>query len=83
MDFAEAIEFSKKFRIYHPKIFKGFNEWGIWDTETEGNVVLADTALASEPCSNQMEDYIKSHDLRIEHIKNCLMICTLFKVVGR
>jgi hypothetical protein len=49
MDFAEAIEFSKKFRIHHPKIFRGFFEWGIWDTETEGYVVLADAALGKDP----------------------------------
>ena len=47
MDFAEAIEFSQKFPIVHPKIFKGFNEWGIWDKETEGYVVLTDAASHS------------------------------------
>ena len=37
MDFAEAIELSKKFPACHPKIFKGFVEWGVWDTETKGS----------------------------------------------
>jgi len=78
MDFAEAIEFSKKFRVYHPKIFKGFNEWEIWDTETEGYVVLTDAALAKEPSFNQLEDYVKSRKLRIDHIKDYLVIGTLF-----
>jgi hypothetical protein len=78
MDFAEAIEFSKKFPTCHPKVFKGFIEWGICDTETDGYVVLTDAALANEPCFNQLEDYVKSHKLRIEHVKDYLMICTLF-----
>jgi hypothetical protein len=78
MDFAEAIEFSKEFPMCHPKVFKGFAEWGICDTETDGYVVLTDTALASEPSSNHLEDYIKTHKLRTRHIKNCLMICTPF-----
>ena len=77
MDFAEAIEFSKKFPACHPKIFKGFMEWGICDTETEGYVVLTDAALAEEPCSIQIEDYVKSHKLRMEQGKDYLMICTL------
>jgi hypothetical protein len=78
MDFAEAIEFSKKFPLSHPKVFKGFVEWGIFETETDGYVVLTDSALASEPCSNQMEDYVRSHKLRIERIKDFLMIHTPF-----
>jgi hypothetical protein len=76
MDFAEAIEFSKKFPSCHPKVFKGFIEWGIWDTETEGYVILADTALANEPYVNQLEDYFKNHKLRVDHGKDYLMICT-------
>ncbi len=58
MDFSEAIEFSKKFPACHPKVFKGFTEWGIYETEIEGYVVLTDTTLASESCSNQLEDYV-------------------------
>ena len=77
MDFAEAIEFSQKFPTCHPKIFIGFNEWGIWDTETEGYVVLTDTASDSQLCSNQLEDYVKSHNLRIHQVKDYLMIATL------
>ena len=35
MNFAEALEFSKKFPACHSKVFKEFIEWDIWDTETE------------------------------------------------
>jgi len=48
MNFAEAVEFTKKFPICRPKIFKGFIEWGICDTETEGYVVFTDDATAQE-----------------------------------
>jgi hypothetical protein len=77
MDFAEAIEFSKKFPTVHPKIFKGFNEWGIWDKETEGYVVLTDAASDSQPCSSQLEDYVKCHKLRIDQVNDYFMIATL------
>jgi hypothetical protein len=77
MDFAEAIEFSQKFPTCHPRIFKGFIEWGIWDTETEGYVVLTDSALDSQLCSNQLGDYVKGHNLRIDQVKDYLMIATL------
>jgi hypothetical protein len=77
MDFAEAIEFSKKFRTYHPKIFKGFNEWGLWDPETEGYVVLTDSALAEKYCFKHLKYYVKNHKLRIDSGKDFLMICTL------
>ena len=76
MDFAEAIEFSKKFPACHPKIFKGFIEWSIYDNETEGYVVLTDATLTSESLPNQLEDYVKSHKLRINHGKDYLIICT-------
>ena len=76
MDFAEALEFSKKFPACHPKVFKGFVEWGIHDSETEGYVVLTDTSLDSESSPNQLEDYVKSHKLRIDHGKDHLIICT-------
>ena len=76
MDFAEAVEFSKAFPTCHPKVFKGFIEWGIWDTETEGYVVLTDAALTNWSCSNQLDDYVKSHKLRIDRSKDYLMICT-------
>jgi hypothetical protein len=76
MDFAEALEFSKKFPAYHPKVFKGFVEWGINDTETEGYVVLTDTTLTGESSLEQLEDYVKVHKLRIDHGKDYLIICT-------
>ena len=76
MDLEETIEFLKKFPLYHPKIFKGFIDWGICDTETDGYVVLTDVTLAKEQCSNQLEDYVKSHNLMIDHQKDYLMICT-------
>jgi hypothetical protein len=76
MDFAEALEFSKKFPASHPKVFKGFIEWGIYDSETEGYEVLTDTSLASESSPNQLEDYVKTHNLRVDHGKDYLIICT-------
>ena len=79
MFLAEAIEFSKQFPFCHPKIFKGFAEWRSFDTETDGYVILATSADESfnESFLTQMEDYIKSHKLRVEHFKDYLMICTL------
>jgi hypothetical protein len=73
----DAIEFSKNFPRYHPKIFKGFFEWSIRGTETNGYIVLTDVTLADEQCSNQLEDYVKSHNLKVERIKDYLMICTI------
>lgn len=70
MNLAEAIAFSKKFPSCHPKIFKGFHEWGIFDNETEGYVVLTD----AEPCSSQLKDYLKSQKLRIDSVKEYSMI---------
>ena len=66
MDFAETIEFSKKFPSCHPKIFKGFVEWGVFDTETEGYVVLTDSTVTNEPFSEELDDYLKSHKLKID-----------------
>lgn len=77
MILAEAIEFSKQFPSCHPKIFKAFVEWKSGNTETDGYVVLSDATLTNESSSNQIEDYIKSHKLRIEHVKDYLMICNL------
>jgi hypothetical protein len=77
MDFAETIEFSKKFPTCRPKVYKGFIEWGIYDTETDGYVVLADSDLAKKTCSGELENYVKSHKLRIDQCKNYMMICTL------
>jgi hypothetical protein len=70
MNFAEAIVFSKKFPRCHPKIFKGFHEWGIFDTETDGYVVLIDTELYS----NQLEGCLKSRKVRIDRGKDYSMI---------
>ena len=77
MILAEAIEFSKQFPSCKPKIFKAFVEWRIGNTETDGYVVLGDANLANELCSTQVEDYLKSHKLRVEHVKDYLMICNL------
>jgi hypothetical protein len=77
MDFAEAIDFSKKFPTFHPKVFKGFIEWGIWDTETDGYIVLTDAGSDSQQCSNQLAEYVKGHNLRMEQVKDYLMISTL------
>lgn len=77
MDFAEAIEFAKKFPICRPKVFKGFTEWGIYDTKTDGYVVFANATLAKASGFNELEDYVKSHNLRIDCCSDYLMICTL------
>ncbi|MGA2681575.1 MAG: hypothetical protein ABSF44_07225 [Candidatus Bathyarchaeia archaeon] len=77
MDFAEAVEFSKKFRTCNPKVFKGFIEWGICDAETDGYVVLADATLARKSYFSELEDYVKSHKLRIDFGEDYLMVSTL------
>jgi hypothetical protein len=77
MDFAEAIDFSKKFSSFHPKVFKGFIEWGILDAETDGYVVLTDATSEGLLCSNKLEEYVKGHNLRIGQVKDYLMISTL------
>jgi hypothetical protein len=77
MDFTDAIELVKKFPAYHPKIFKGFYEWGICDIETEGYVILADLSLIKEPIFNLLEDYTKNHNLRIDQGQDYLLISTL------
>jgi len=77
MDFAEAIKVSKKFPSCRPKVFKGFVEWGICDTETDGYVVLADATLTKESGFAELEDYVKNHNLRIDHGTDYLIISTL------
>ena len=77
MDFAEAIKFSKRFPTCNPKVYKGLFEWGIFDRETDGYVVLTDAALAKDACFNELENYVKRHKLRIDHRKDYLMISTL------
>ena len=77
MDFAEAVRISKKFPTCRPKVFKGFVEWGIYDTETDGYVVLADAALTKKSCFNELKDYVKSHNLRMDLGTDYLMISTL------
>jgi len=76
MNFADAVEFTKKFPICRPKIFKGFIEWGICDTETEGYVVFTDAATAREPGFGKLKDYVKTHNLRINCSSDYLMIST-------
>jgi hypothetical protein len=80
MDFADAITLIKKFPAGHPKIFKGFYEWGICDIETEGYVVLADATSTKAPGFNQLEGYAKNHQLRIDQSQDYLMISTQCKV---
>jgi hypothetical protein len=76
MDFAEAVEFAKKFAVCHPKVFKGFTEWGIYDTETDGYVVFVDTTLVKESGFSEMEEYIKNHKLRIDCRSDYFLVCT-------
>jgi hypothetical protein len=77
MFFAEAIEFSKKFPTRHPKIFKGFVDWGVWDAEIGEYVVLTDVTLINELSSSQIRDYVRKHKLRILQVKSHLMVCAL------
>ncbi len=77
MIFAEAIEFSKKFPVCHPKIFKAFAVWGFSDSGTTEYVVLANLSLAYETCIDEVENYVKSHNLRIVHYNDYLMISTI------
>ena len=74
MDFAEALELAKKFPACHPRVFEGFIEWGVWDTETEGYVVLTDADICKESRFKQLRDYVKSHKLRIDYGEDYLMI---------
>ena len=76
MIFAEAIEFSRKFSSYHPKIFKDFFELGICSSNPEDYVVLTDLSLAAESCYNQLEDYLKNHKLKVECTRDYLIILT-------
>ena len=46
--------------------------------ETEGYVILADSTLTKEPRFNQLEDYVKTHKLKIDHNQDTLMICTIW-----
>jgi hypothetical protein len=77
MNFVEAVDLVKKFPSGHPKIFKGFFEWGICDIETEGYVILADVALAKEPVFSLIEAYAKRHDLRVDKGQDYLVISTV------
>ena len=77
MNFAEAVKISKKFPTCRPKVFKGFVEWGIYDTETDGYVVFADAAVTKKSCFNELKDYVKSHNLRIDLGTDYMMISTL------
>ena len=83
MDFVDAVAFVKKFPTCNPKIFKGFYEWGICDTETEGYVILADAAYTKESVFNLMEDYTKNHQLRIDQGQDYLIISTQCMVPSR
>ncbi len=80
MDLAEALQFSKKFPACCPKVFKGFVEWGLWDPETEGYVILVNAAASDgDFSSDELQDYFKSHSLRVGHVKDYLMICSSCK----
>ena len=83
MDFIDALTLLKKFPSYHPKIFRGFSEWGICDSETEGYIILADIAEAKEPGFKQLEDYAKSHNLRVDEGQDYLVISTVCYIPAR
>ena len=77
MIFAEAIEFSKKFHVCHPKIFKGFIDLGMSHNRADSYVVLANYSLAQELCYFELTEYVRNHNLRIDHYKEYVMISTL------
>lgn len=77
MNFIDAVALVKKFPSCHLKIFRGFFEWGICDIETEGYVILADTALAKGPVFSELESYAKNHDLSVEEGQDYLVISTV------
>jgi hypothetical protein len=77
MDFVDAVALLKKFPSCHPKIFRGFSEWGICDSETEGYIILADTATTKEPVYKELEDYAKSNNLRVDEGQDYLVISTV------
>ena len=76
MNFIDAIEFSKKFALCRPKIFKGFIEWDIWDYKTDGYVVLTETAKIKKSDFDEMENYAKNHNLKLASIKDYSLIST-------
>jgi hypothetical protein len=76
MIFSEAIEFSKKFHVCHPKIFNGFMDSGLCHNKTDSYVVLADYYLAQELCYFELTEYVRDHNLRIDHYKDYVMIST-------
>ncbi len=75
MILTEAIEFSKQFPNCNPKIFMGFFERKNYNSQTQSYIVL--TTLTNESFSNQMEDYIKSHKLKVEQFKDYWMLYSL------
>jgi hypothetical protein len=74
MILAEAIEFTKRFPSYHPKIFTGFVESNNGSPITQSYVVLATST--NESFSPQMDDYIKAHQLKVERFKDYWLVCT-------
>ena len=73
MILAEAIEFTKQFPSYRPKIFTGFVESSNGNQIAQSYVVLA---TSNESFSAQMEDYIKKHQLKVERFKDYWLVCT-------
>jgi hypothetical protein len=74
MILAEAIEFTKQFPSCRPKIFTGFVESNNGNPITQSYVVLATSTNKS--FSAQMEDYIKTHQLKVERFKDYWLVCT-------
>jgi hypothetical protein len=74
MILAEAIEFTKQFPSYRPKIFTGFVESSRCNQIAQSYVVLATST--NESFSAQMEDYIKTHRLKVERFKDYWLVCS-------
>jgi hypothetical protein len=77
MDFSEAIAFSRKFSFCRPRVFKAFVEWGIWDNQTDGYVViLTDLVKTKDSDVKEMYDYIESHHLKLDSFNDYFLIST-------
>jgi hypothetical protein len=77
MIFVEAVEFSKKFPEFHPKIIKGTIFYDNWNNVKDDYVVVVDSELAVGQFSNEFENYLKSRKLTLDQIQNYLMVRTI------
>lgn len=77
MILVEAVEFSKKFPEYHPKIIKGNIFHDNWNSVKDDYVVVVDSELAVGQFSSEFEDYLKTRKLILDQIQKYLMVRTI------